>query len=672
MRTINLVFFLLVINYFEVHSQVFVKSNATGLNDGTSWQNAYTDLSIAINNTSSGEIWVAAGIYKPSTDLSGNTPTDNRLKTFRLKENLAIYGGFTGNEEQIDQRDWKTNQTVLSGDIGVENNNIDNCIHVVSAEFARLNQQTILDGVTVKHGYSYSQYNGAGIYVNQTSGGTFIVRNCIIENNSSYRGGGGLYVFNSNPIIENNIFRNNQAFEGGAMYLHYSNALVRNNEITNNKADNYANVSSSSLSGGGVYIGSYSSPHLTNNVIKNNYAKYEGGGASINSNYHTVFEGNLIIGNTSRDGGGVFLDFSQTYFLNNVFARNTATQYGGAMYMDYTPGPKLINNSIILNTANQAGGGLYLFAANATVLNSIIYLNTSPIGSQAEVLVQRSDWFPRFKYCNIEKGILGIHTNLNVEFQNNLDTTPMFANVNGDDFSITALSALIDKGTIDSNILGFPWNGSNGEAISFPTVDISGDLRVYNDQIDIGASESQKTRQFSPTGIHISSKVVDQSASIGTPIGILSTTDTDSQNFAYELKTNTDCFEIKDDTLLTKCSLRSFDTSPIVITIRSTDDQGWSIDRSLQIELLNIITELEDQRNYLSIYPNPTNGFVRINGEFSNQTLINLTTVQGELLYSAPLDDRKIVDLSSLSTGIYFIIVFDFNRAPVRKRIVKY
>src|SRR5690554_4412435 len=173
---------------FNCYSQVvYVKHNATGLNNGSSWQNAYTDLSIAINSTSSGEIWVSEGIYFPSTDLNEEIPTDPRLKTFKLKPNIAIYGGFSGFETSLNQRNWVDNQTILSGEIGNPNDLTDNLIHVVSSEYVDLNENTILDGLIITKGYattptgiSGSGYGG-GIYVFQTSGGSFKMKNCVIK-----------------------------------------------------------------------------------------------------------------------------------------------------------------------------------------------------------------------------------------------------------------------------------------------------------------------------------------------------------------------------------------------------------------------------------------------------------------------------------------------------------
>ena len=119
----------------------YVKADATGANNGLSWTNAYTDLQAGLAAAEWGdEIWVAQGAYKPT---SGTLPT----VSFELEAGVGLYGGFAGAETELGQRNWKTNATILSGDIGTVGSATDNSYHVVTG--AHL---AILDGFTITGG----------------------------------------------------------------------------------------------------------------------------------------------------------------------------------------------------------------------------------------------------------------------------------------------------------------------------------------------------------------------------------------------------------------------------------------------------------------------------------------------------------------------------------------
>ncbi|MHC4619638.1 MAG: right-handed parallel beta-helix repeat-containing protein, partial [Planctomycetota bacterium] len=87
--------------------RIYVDINATGNNDGTSWEDAYNDLHDALARAGSGDhIWVAAGTYMLGAPY---------LDTFEIPEGVSLYGGFAGTETSLEQRDWENNVTVLSG-----------------------------------------------------------------------------------------------------------------------------------------------------------------------------------------------------------------------------------------------------------------------------------------------------------------------------------------------------------------------------------------------------------------------------------------------------------------------------------------------------------------------------------------------------------------------------
>jgi len=98
---------------------IYVDADASGSNDGTSWQNAYVDLSQAVEAAQNGdEVWVAAGIYYPTSQPNYDIGSSNpRFNHFTLKNRVKILGGFAGDEASVEPRDLEANKTLLSGDI---------------------------------------------------------------------------------------------------------------------------------------------------------------------------------------------------------------------------------------------------------------------------------------------------------------------------------------------------------------------------------------------------------------------------------------------------------------------------------------------------------------------------------------------------------------------------
>ena len=81
---------------------IYVKEGGAG--DGTSWANAYGDLQDGLDDAGSGDdVWVAAGTYYPTTEVG---ETGERYKTFQMKTDVAIYGGFpSGGNPNFNDRD---------------------------------------------------------------------------------------------------------------------------------------------------------------------------------------------------------------------------------------------------------------------------------------------------------------------------------------------------------------------------------------------------------------------------------------------------------------------------------------------------------------------------------------------------------------------------------------
>jgi len=242
---------------------IYVDADAAPGGDGTSWVNAYKYLQDALNEppTSGDEIWVAAGTYKPDQDEGGNVTPGDRMATFQLINGVALYGGFAGGETSLDERDWQTNVTILSGDLlsddtpGLdprdlpdEPNRGDNSYHVVTG--SGTNETAVLDGFTITAGNanedSYPNDRGGGMYNYE---GSPTVRNCAFVENSArgyagmaVYGGGGIYN-SGNPEITSCLFKNNWARAGGGIYNSGTDANITNCTFVGNGAEY----------GGGIY-----------------------------------------------------------------------------------------------------------------------------------------------------------------------------------------------------------------------------------------------------------------------------------------------------------------------------------------------------------------------------------------------------------------------------------
>ncbi|MHC4642311.1 MAG: GLUG motif-containing protein [Planctomycetota bacterium] len=281
-------FVLSVIVCPAVGKIIYVNDDASGANDGTSWTDAYTDLAFAIFAAVSGDhVWVAAGEYKP-----GSHQTDS----FDLKTGVAVYGGFpdSGDPNMAD-RDWETNVTTLSGDIGTVGVHSDNVVHVVYAD--GVGSTAILDGFTITGGNSL---NGGGMY-NENSSAT--IRNCIFSGNTADDTGAGMNNDNSDVTVSGCTFITNTAYaitlgEGAGIYNYQCNPKITDCKFIDNVAEsrgggisnlfshptiiNCLFAGNSAARGGGIY-NSYSSPTITNCTFSTNSASSSSGGGGIDN-----------------------------------------------------------------------------------------------------------------------------------------------------------------------------------------------------------------------------------------------------------------------------------------------------------------------------------------------------------------------------------------------------
>jgi hypothetical protein len=169
----------------------YVNVNAPAGGNGTTWATAYNNLKSAISaaNANQGikKIWVAKGSYFP-----GST-------RFTLKNNLALYGGFAGNETQLSQRSIAGNETILTGQdsVGIING-------------GTTNETAVVDGFTIRDGFTAQDSGGAVL------NGSSTFRNCRFIDNVSSNSGGAWFGATGTPRFIACDFIGNECAAGGA------------------------------------------------------------------------------------------------------------------------------------------------------------------------------------------------------------------------------------------------------------------------------------------------------------------------------------------------------------------------------------------------------------------------------------------------------------------------
>lgn len=361
----------------------YVKVGGTG--DGTSWDNASGDLQKMIDELAavdaSGEVWVAAGEYRPTTQIIDGV---QYAASFRMRDGINVYGGFAGTETAKADRlkgdmPWiYTNETILLG-ADYENgsatwankqwNVTSSSRHVVW--FAPMSGEedfkytTVLDGVTIKGGAAnggegladFATDKGGGVYMGLNA----TLQNSVITENTAEDNGGGVFV-NAGRVVSCLIYNNSATANGGGVFVSGA-GLVNRSMVTENSAKN----------GAGVYLDKNSAEYpeeyliLSTSVISNNTALENG---AVYCNAGGVLLQNTIVNNdcpssvdasnpTSSETAGLYIN-KYAYVINSVLWNNLINSNNVPMY---ALGASVDNvrfyNNAISGTSNAVWNNIY-------------------------------------------------------------------------------------------------------------------------------------------------------------------------------------------------------------------------------------------------------------------------------------------------------------------------
>ena len=406
MKKITLLICLVWIGLINAQNRIYVNANATGQNDGSSWQDAYTSLKTALDFISAPgfEVWVAAGDYTTGS-------TDRNVSFMINYDNTQIYGGFAGTETSLNQRVYGTNYVRLNGDVNgndtgdlfSDNSRNENSFHVL--RIANNVIGTVLDNITVTSGRANGggiNDKGAGLYIGD---GVLdiIVNQCDFSLNVAKTEGGAVYrQFNTAPqndkdkvfyLFQGNKFTNNHSGKGGAIFYNVNYNNTANNDYFFTVKNCVFRVNSTrnlfgdpGLSGSSLYIRHWNpNSKLTTNVINSTFV--ENFDISNNGTLAPQDRNTIVTENDSGSTQAFEFNVSNSVFVNNyratgvpsVYAISNARQGGSPLFSGYNSYSQddfsFFNggtNMVPFSTTGTifAGTGNYRLAANSPLIDA--------------------------------------------------------------------------------------------------------------------------------------------------------------------------------------------------------------------------------------------------------------------------------------------------------------
>ena len=184
---------------------VYVDKDAAGANDGSSWNDAFNELTDAVyvagRYENVQEIWVAEGVYKPHAT--------RRDTSFILSDSIRIYGGFLGIETTRDGRTTNAALVKISGDINVPGTLTDNSYHTL--RLLPSCDSCIIDGVTITYGRADEPTNQNDLGAGVVNGGKSFFFNVVFEHNYATTYGAAIYNHGAPAelVLRNCLFRLN-------------------------------------------------------------------------------------------------------------------------------------------------------------------------------------------------------------------------------------------------------------------------------------------------------------------------------------------------------------------------------------------------------------------------------------------------------------------------------
>jgi parallel beta-helix repeat protein/predicted outer membrane repeat protein len=453
----------------------------------------YDNIQAAINDTNNGQtIVIAAGTHKGS----GN-------KNIDFNDKAVTVQSINPDDSSIVQStiiDCENNGRAFLFKSGEDANSVINGLTITNgygyyegAIYCYASSPTIKNCI-IRDNLMYD--HGGAIYCGYSSNAT--ISNCIFINNSFFDAGhgGGVYCYDSRATITNCTFINNSAIgsgrHGGAICCwDNGDAIVTNCLITGNSADH---------SGGGLYA-YQSNPILTDCTVIDNNA-LEGGGINCSNSSPTIKKCVFKYNRAIDHGGAVYCgDDSNAIVANCLVIGNFTGHRGGGLYACQSS-PTVVNCTVIGNKSLQGGGVGAFNQSNPHIINCIVRNNIAPDGNQLALINTLRVWSWQeitemtVSHSNIEQGQTGVCVDPNMILhwqQGNIASEPNFVDLGYWNDTNTPFDANDDYYVIGNyHLLPGSVCINAGENNSVPAeliTDIDSEPRIFDGTVDMGADE---------------------------------------------------------------------------------------------------------------------------------------------------------------------------------------
>ncbi len=291
------------------------------------------------------------------------------------------------------------------------------------------------------------------------------------KKNAAY--GGGIYIYNSNPVLKDLKIWRNSAKLGGGIFMNKSNPVLSNINFRENSAGS---------EGGGIFIFE-SGPVLNNLHIIRNTASTNGGGILI-KNSNIILNNTVIARNEAGfSGGGIWHHGDELTLKNAYFDTNDAIWGGRDIHINSSKKVYLCNItmiSIYKDPSINLTAELRIKADEATIVNSIIL----PFKFRR---IYVDDTLLEIKYSNVKLSGISLHGSSEIRHTDSvIDKDPIFVNSGQSDYRLRANSPCIDTGIPDTT------------GLALPATDLAGNIRIRDGRVDMGAYEWDGTTSGFP------------------------------------------------------------------------------------------------------------------------------------------------------------------------------